>query len=619
MQQCPQCQAQNTDTAFFCQTCGHSLGPRTQATGALPADAVLHSRYVIVKLLGRGGMGAVYQATDLRLPGALWAIKEMSDSALTDPTEKQQAIAAFEQEAQLLAALSHPNLPKVVDFFSQANKQYLVMEYIDGRTLEQVIDDTSGFLDQDQVLDWAGQVCDVLTYLHSQQPPVIFRDLKPSNIMVDQQYRVKLIDFGIVRHFKPGQTSDTVPMGTPGYTPPEGYGQAQTDARSDVYSLGVTLHRLLTRHDPCQTPFQLPPVRSLAPDTSSQIEEVIQRATHMYPAQRYPSAAEMKRALIQPAPKPAAPPPPPGSGPLSSRPLNIQRVAPFLVGGAILLCIVLVAASLTLGGGFLPGGTGVTPPSSVAAGSRASTGSIAAATPRGGGTSTPSSGAGGGVSPSSSRKPSDTPIPTPSRIPSHTPVPMPSRTPTLTPIPTPSRTPTPTATALPTVTPTPACSTKPQGLFAGLWQTYRDQLGCPLQTNPQVTNDAEQLFQNGHMFWRSDNDYAYVVYEQGPQAGTFQAFTGLWYEGNPDYSCAASPPAGLIQPKRGFGGAWCLLGGPNAPIGWALGDEVGFGPGNGDPLVQDFERGIVFRDSDGKSRGMAYVMFENETFVRIRY
>jgi hypothetical protein len=157
-------------------------------------------------------------------------------------------------------------------------------------------------------------------------------------------------------------------------------------------------------------------------------------------------------------------------------------------------------------------------------------------------------------------------------------------------------------------------------LFAGLWQTYRDKLGCPLTKDPAVIQDAEQPFDNGHMFWRQDNDYAYVVYEKGASTGSYQAFTDLWSEGDPDYACTASPPPGKVQPKRGFGVAWCNLGGASAAIGWGLQEEAGFGPGYGDPLVQQFQRGFIFRDSDGKTQGLAYVFFRSSgTFVRVGY
>jgi len=183
----------------------------------------------------------------------------------------------------------------------------------------------------------------------------------------------------------------------------------------------------------------------------------------------------------------------------------------------------------------------------------------------------------------------------------------------------PTNTPTATATRTPTATPTP-CAFAPQGLFAELWQTYRDKLGCPLTKDPKLIQDAEQPFDNGHMFWRQDNDYAYVVYEKGASAGSYQAFTDLWSEGDPDYSCTASPPPGKVQPKRGFGVVWCNLGGSSAAIGWGLQEEAGFGPGYGDPVVQQFQRGFIFRDSDGKTKGLAYVFFRSSgTFVRVGY
>jgi hypothetical protein len=171
----------------------------------------------------------------------------------------------------------------------------------------------------------------------------------------------------------------------------------------------------------------------------------------------------------------------------------------------------------------------------------------------------------------------------------------------------------------PTHTPTPSCPFEAQGILADLWQTYRNRLGCPLYQAPKLVQDAEQAFDNGHMFWRADIDYASVIYEQGSLAGTFRMFTSMWSEGDPEYSCAASPPPARIQPRRGFGAVWCHLGGASAPIGWALSDEQGFGPGNGDPLAQDFEGGSIFRDSDGTNRKLAYVLFSDWTFVRVPY
>jgi hypothetical protein len=209
---------------------------------------------------------------------------------------------------------------------------------------------------------------------------------------------------------------------------------------------------------------------------------------------------------------------------------------------------------------------------------------------------------------SGGQRATDTPTPTPTA----------TRPPTDTPTPTPTPTRTPTVT--PTPTPTPPCAFDAQGLFASLWQTHVARLGCPLYPEPKSIQDAEQAFENGHVFWRQDADLIYVVYEKGGLAGHYQAFVDPWSEGDPLYSCEASPPAGRFQPARGIGAVWCQIGGPDGGLGWALGEEGGKGPGNGDPLVQDFARGVILRDSDGTTQGLAYVFFGDAgTFVREGY
>jgi serine/threonine-protein kinase len=224
-------------------------------------------------------------------------MKEMSDTAIANPIDRQQAISAFRREAQLLAAQDHSNLPSVADFFSEGGCHYLVMDFVEGETLESVLSRQATPFSEAEVLDWASQLCDVLCYLHAQRPPVIFRDLKPGNIMLARDGRLKLIDFGIARFFKPGQPGDTVCFGTPGYSPPEQYGRGQTDHRSDIYALGVTLHQLLTNHDPGATPFALPKVRQLNPSISPGTEAAINRATQLNPTRRFQSITEMKQAL----------------------------------------------------------------------------------------------------------------------------------------------------------------------------------------------------------------------------------------------------------------------------------------------------------------------------------
>jgi hypothetical protein len=166
----------------------------------------------------------------------------------------------------------------------------------------------------------------------------------------------------------------------------------------------------------------------------------------------------------------------------------------------------------------------------------------------------------------------------------------------------------------PTEEPAPDCEFEADGEFAELWLTYQSQLGCPVDPEPVTVQDAEQAFDNGHMFWREDVRFIYVVYEQGELAGTFQLFRDEWSEDDdPEYSCAASPPLDRLQPKRGFGLVWCKLGGAEAAIGWALEEEEGFRLGKGDPLVQDFGSGAIFRDSEGTESGMAYAFFLDRT------
>jgi len=266
-------------------------------TGLLPPNTVLQNRYTIVSRTGHGGMGAVYETKDTRIVGKRWAVKELSDAALGTPQEKQDAIAAFRQEARMLALLDHPNLPAVSDFFSESGKHYLVMEFVDGETLEDKLESETGFFDETLVLGWIDQICEVLTYLHIQNPPIVFRDLKPSNVMIDKGGKVKLIDFGIARLFKAGKKTDTQAMGTPGYAAPEQYGKGQTDSRSDVYSLGVLLHQLLTRYDPGHTPFNLPPPGNINPLISADVVDVIDRATQTKPSNRFQDVDEMRGGL----------------------------------------------------------------------------------------------------------------------------------------------------------------------------------------------------------------------------------------------------------------------------------------------------------------------------------
>jgi eukaryotic-like serine/threonine-protein kinase len=265
----------------------------------LPKGAVLQSRYEIVKVLGVGGMGAVYLTQDLRFTGVtrMCAVKEMI-STTPDPQVRRLAVQSFEREANLLVQLNHQGIPEIYDFFTEAVRSYLVMEFVDGENLEDVLDKTEGMLKLETVLDWATQVCDVLVYLHSQDPPIVFRDLKPSNIMLRKNSkRIALIDFGIAKAFESGQKGTMI--GTEGYSPPEQY-KGIADPRGDIYALGATLHHLLTKRDPRLEPpftFHEEPIRLLNPTISEDANAVIMKTMEYDPDKRYPSAQAFKDAL----------------------------------------------------------------------------------------------------------------------------------------------------------------------------------------------------------------------------------------------------------------------------------------------------------------------------------
>jgi len=277
----------------------------------LNQGALLQNRYRVLRQIGGGGMGITYLAEDTRLAGRRCAIKEMSPAQLS-PQDRAWAIPAFQQEAQMLANLKHHGLTPVTDFFPEGGNWYLVMDFVEGETLEKRLQDApGGRLPLSEALNVTRQLCDVLEYLHSQHPPVIFRDLKPGNVMLTPQGEVKLIDFGIARFFKAGQTRDTINLGTPGYASPELFGGlGQSDPRSDVYSLGALLLQMVSGYDPVAavTPFPLPAPGSLMPGLPPYVEETISRATQLQPTSRHQSVVELRQALFPPTSYHAEPP-----------------------------------------------------------------------------------------------------------------------------------------------------------------------------------------------------------------------------------------------------------------------------------------------------------------------
>lgn len=269
-------------------------------TGKLAPQSILIQRYLILNVAGRGGMSAIYQALDTQMNRRRVAIKEMSQENLDDE-ERREAMARFEQEARLLGTLHHPNLPRIYNAFGAGGRSFLVMDYIDGKNLLQLLHEAGQPLVVDQVLHYADQLCDVLAYLHGQQPPIIFRDLKPTNVMVTREGRVYLIDFGIARFFKEGQPQDTVVLGSPGYAPPEQHGSGQTTPRSDLYALGATLHCCLTNRDPYNSTerFSFAPVRQLNPQVPEALDALIMRMLALDEKQRPANALEVKQALTR--------------------------------------------------------------------------------------------------------------------------------------------------------------------------------------------------------------------------------------------------------------------------------------------------------------------------------
>ncbi len=254
---CSSCGVANSSEATYCLSCGKLLQKNVQEatytiddTGRLPVQQHLHGRYMIVGLLGKGGMGAVYKAEDTQFGNRFVAVKEMSQSNLTQQAAIETA-NQFKQEAHLLASLKHPNLPSIYDYFTENGRWYLVMDFIEGITLEQHINKMpSNLLPVSEVLNIGIQLARVLSYLHTRPTPIIFRDLKPLNVMITPDDNIYLIDFGIARLFKQGQAKDTVAYVSTGYAAPEQFGNAQTTPQSDIYSLGVILHYLLSGSNP---------------------------------------------------------------------------------------------------------------------------------------------------------------------------------------------------------------------------------------------------------------------------------------------------------------------------------------------------------------------------------
>jgi serine/threonine-protein kinase len=276
-------------------------------TNNLQPGDILRNRYTIVGLIGAGGMGAVYLAEDNRLEGRRCALKE----TFPLPTLREAARKQFHQEASTLARLDHPGLPKVSDFFSIEERDYLVMDFVPGQNLQEILNEArrrNSFLEEAVVLEWAGQLCDTLTYLHTCRPPVLHRDIKPANIKLTPEGRLKLVDFGLVKPLDPNNPATLTGLqgaGSLPYAPLEQYVDhlGHTDARSDLYALGATLYHLLTERQPASAqerflaPESLPSPQTINPKISPDVAQAIQAAMALHPKDRPASVAAWQQMV----------------------------------------------------------------------------------------------------------------------------------------------------------------------------------------------------------------------------------------------------------------------------------------------------------------------------------
>lgn len=376
-QMCPNCSFDNPDDAGSCARCPATL------RGLLGENSMLSERYKVTAVLGCGAMGAVYLAEDTRLAGRRCAIKENRPQPNASVDIKKQSREQFLAEASIMARLDHANLPKVSDYFIEGDdeREYLVMDYVEGEDLDSRIQSAQAPLPEELVLGWADQVLDALAYLHSQQPqPIVHRDIKPANLRVDLRNRVKLVDFGLVKLLdsdNPATKVELRGLGTPAYAPLEQFADSDThtDARSDIYSLGATMYHLLTHlyppdvHQRVLHPETLILPRELNAHLSEQTAQVVLKAMAVHPNDRYQSADDMRQAIANTqhpanAPSTAAPIPAPAAAEKKAK-AAVPAWLFGLIGFIVVLLILGGVAFFVLGG--LNGDAPATPAPAVAA------------------------------------------------------------------------------------------------------------------------------------------------------------------------------------------------------------------------------------------------------------
>ncbi|MEQ8221016.1 MAG: serine/threonine-protein kinase [Candidatus Eremiobacterota bacterium] len=309
---------------------------------SLEPGTILNNMYRVEKILGKGGMGNVYLVDrDCRK----FVVKELmfAEGTVFDP---ETAREIFFREAEFMAKFDHPGLPKTYGVFSQNGRDYITMDYIEGQTLEEIINASNVPLEEEKAINWAIEIATIIDYLHNSfHAPVIYRDLKPANIIITPSGKVKLVDFGIARFFNPDKNTDTFRCGSPGYAAPEQYkGRGQTGTQTDVFGLGVILFQMLTKYDPTVKLFAFPPMKSLNQSISSELEKIITRAIQLNPLKRYISMAEFREELQKYSGirdssgesyyRSSSPPP-------KASDLNIKMVAFTLIGVALLFIILV--------------------------------------------------------------------------------------------------------------------------------------------------------------------------------------------------------------------------------------------------------------------------------------
>lgn len=525
-------------------------------------------KYQIIEEIGHGGMAVVYKAWQPSL-GRYVALKVLSPFLQQD----REFLARFHQEAKAAARLNHPNIVKIFDAGKAESINYIAMEYIDGESLQDMMERIGRPLDGATAANIIAQIASALDYAHA--GGVVHRDIKPSNILIDRQGRAVLTDFGIARAAGFSRLTGTGTLvGTPEYMSPEQAEGLEIDHRTDIYSLGVVLYNMLTGRVPFRgtTPQSVlyghvhkkpAPPSQLNPTISREVGAVVLKALAKDKARRYQQAEELAAALQ-------------AAVAIPERPAGRAKAFWYAFAGGMALILVLLLAGIGL---FGPKDSAqATPTEQAVVIERTSTRTL---TPRPMATFTPPLMA------------TDTPmpLPTPTNTATLTPTPVPpahTPTPTPTPVP-PTHTPTPTPTPVPlTHTPTPTCQFGVDSQLTGAWD--RSRLGCPT-AQANVTWAAWQPFERGYMLWRSDTRRVIAFYADG----TWAEFLDQWTEGSPIPS-RGNPPPGLLAPVRGFGFIWGTYDEVANRLGWALEEEKGFCAN-----IQSFERGFVSRDSTVRS------------------